>query len=68
MVTKKFYLKERHNPQLQKPYYVTYGQLTIKEVKMKQVGYGENYMLPFDIEEEYLAEIERLKLAGFSVR
>ncbi len=28
---KKFYLKERHNPQFKTPYYVQYGQLTKAE-------------------------------------
>lgn len=68
MATKKFYLKERHNPQLQNPYYVPQGQLTKIQVNIIENGsnYGHNILLSFDTEAEYLAEIERLKLAGFS--
>ncbi len=69
MTTKKFYLKERNNPQFDKPYYTVCGQLTKKDAAVKAESiYGWNTMLHFDTEVEYLAEIERLKLAGFSVR
>lgn len=69
MTTKKWYIKERHNPQLNNPYYVPQGQLTKKRVKELQNGYsfGYNNYLSFDTEEEYLAEIERLQNAGFRV-
>lgn len=45
-MAKKFYIKERHNPQFDKPYYVPKGQLTKKDAnKMENSLYGDNYML-----------------------
>lgn len=69
MTTKKWYLKERSNPQLDKVYYVKQGQLTKKKVKELQNNsvYGNNSYISFDTEEQYLAEIEHLKNIGFNV-
>lgn len=64
----KFYLKERNNPQLSKPYYIRCGQLTKAEAKKKEsTSYGDNIMLAFDTEEEYNNEIKRLESEGFRV-
>lgn len=63
MSNKKWYIKERHNPQFKAPYYVACGQLTKKEAKKKENPiYGSNYMLPFDTEEEYNKELTKLGL------
>ncbi len=63
----KFYIKERHNPQLG-VYYVRKGQMSRKDAyECTQAVYGHNNMLPFDTEEEYLAKIEELKAAGHNV-
>lgn len=63
-MAKKFYIKERHNPQLG-VYYVAEGQLTKKEANKKESPlYGENYMLPYDTESEYKIAIADLKAKG----
>jgi len=64
----KFYLKERHNPQFDKPYYVAEGQLTKAEAKKKEKSaYGDNYILAYDTEKEYKDAIDKLINDGFSV-
>lgn len=66
---KSYYIKERHNPQLQNPSYTACGQLTKKRAQeMEQAIYGTNYMNSFRSEEEYNAEIQRLETEGFTVR
>lgn len=68
-MSKKFYLKERHNPQFGKPYYVAEGQLTKSDAKKKEKpSYGDNYMLSYDTKEEYTAAINKLESAGFIVQ
>ncbi len=68
MATKKYYIKERNNPQFDKPYYVPQGQLTKKEAKAKTEGvYGTNYMLEYNTEAEYNAAIEELREKGFKI-
>jgi len=69
MKTKKlYYIKERHNPQLGKPYYTAYGQLSKRAAKDKEGSlYGYNVMLKFESKEEYQAEIERLINSGHNV-
>lgn len=57
-----YYIKERHNPQLAKPYYTGCGQLTKKEAKQKENSlYGFNVMLEYKTESEYLQALETLK-------
>lgn len=66
--TKLFYIKERDNPQLSKPYYTAYGQLSKTAAKRKESTlYGANAMHSFATAEEYRAEIARLKAEGFTV-
>jgi len=61
---KKWYIKERHNPQLG-VYYVAKGQLTKKEAKeYENAKYGENTMLSFETQAEYDAKIRALKVQG----
>ncbi len=65
---KKFYIKERHNPQFDKPYYVACGQLTKKDAKaMESPLYGDNHMIEYQTEQEYNGAIEKLKSDGYSV-
>jgi radical SAM superfamily enzyme YgiQ (UPF0313 family) len=65
---KKYYIKERHNPQLG-VYYVLMGQISKAEAKRyEKPGYGDNYMLPYDTEAEYTQAIEKLKAAGERVQ
>lgn len=53
---KKYYIGERVNPQLNKPYYNAYGQLTKKEVAIKEdVVYGRMSLSPYDSISEYEA-------------
>ena len=67
-MVKKFYIKERNNPQFNKQYYVAEGQLTIAEAKKKENPiYGNNYMLSFETEKEYLNAIDKFKADGFRV-
>ena len=62
-MAKKFYIKERYNPQFKKPYYTPMGQLFKKEANKKEAGciYGVNYMLPYNTEEEYNKALEEFK-------
>ena len=64
----KFYIKERHNPQLG-VYYVGCGQLTAKEVKAYEKPlYGNNYMLKFDTKESYEFKLKELEDNGERVQ
>lgn len=63
-MTKKFWLKERHNPQIG-IYYVKIGQLSKTAAKKyTKPIYGDNTMLSFDTEAEYLARIAELESKG----
>jgi hypothetical protein len=65
---KKWYIKERHNPQLG-VYYVPMGQRTNTEAKKyEKAGYGDNYMLPFESQYEYDMKIQELKTQGAKVQ
>lgn len=65
----KYYIKERHNPQFDNPYYVMCGQLSKKNAKAKGGSiYGSNNMLSFDTESEYQEAIDRLKSEGMRVQ
>ena len=67
-VTKKYWIKERHNPQLDKAYYMTYGQLSKREAMEKEKTlYGMNIMKSYATEQEYNEAIEKLKTDGFRV-
>lgn len=55
----KYYIKERHNPQLG-VYYVALGQLSKKEVGRKErASYGMNVVTGYT-KAEYIAECRRL--------
>jgi len=64
----KFWIKERHNPQLG-IYYVACGKMFKREARANERPlYGDNVMIPFDTKEEYEAELDRLERAGERVR
>jgi hypothetical protein len=65
----KYWIKERHNPQFPRPYYVPCGRITNKEASRKGAAvYGYNRMLEFATEEEYKAKLNELIDAGEEVR
>lgn len=66
---KLFYIKERTNEQLSKPYYVAYGQLSKAEAKKKgsDTLYGHNQLMSFNTETAYLEKIAELGAEGFRV-
>ena len=64
---KKWYILERHNPQLG-IYYVGEGQMTRKDAKARERSiYGHNYMHGYDTEDAYKAELKRLRESGQKV-
>jgi hypothetical protein len=68
MSKKKFWIKERYNPQLG-VYYVPCGQLSKAAAKRKEHAlYGDNIMLEFDTEDEYNAKVEELRRQKKDVR
>jgi hypothetical protein len=69
---KKFYLKERFNPQFEKPYYIKYGQLTKKEannkiMKKEDSVYIRAIMYECKTESKYLESIAFLIKNGYTV-
>jgi hypothetical protein len=67
-MAKKFYIKERHNPQLDNPYYVPLGQITQKDAKRHESSaYGWNNVIAYQTEEEYKKALERFKADGCRV-
>ena len=66
MTKQKFYIKERHNPQIG-VYYVCLGQISNKKAKaiLKSKDYGvDYYLLAYKTETEYKNKIEELKMLG----
>lgn len=66
---KKFYIKERMNPQTG-TYYIMEGQLSQTAAKRKARGrslYGGNKIHAFNTEAEYEAKLTELRSAGESV-
>lgn len=64
----KYYIKERNNPQFNKPYYIGYGRLSAKEAKEHEnTLYGFNIMWGYKTKKGYEDELQRLKNEGFSV-
>lgn len=64
-----YWIKERHNPQFDKPYYSACGQLTYSKARRMQEGalYGHNVMLEYKTEAEYNAALEKFQADGFTV-
>jgi hypothetical protein len=69
MKAKKFYIKERHNPQFINQYYVAEGELPEKAAKWMEEGsaYGQTNMLAYETEREYLDAIKKFKEDGYIV-
>lgn len=69
MAQKKYYIGQRNNPQLPKPYFVAYGQLSKAEVQRKENAiYGSMILTPYDTQVLYDNQIAALMAQGFSVR
>ena len=67
-MAKKWYIKERHNPQLG-TYYVACGQMSKAEAKRYENSlYGENVMHSFETEDAYKKRLAELRKAGESVQ
>jgi hypothetical protein len=65
---KKFYLKERHNPQFNAPYCIKLGELTPADAQKAQKSiYGYNVILSYETENEYNIAIASFKKEGYSV-
>lgn len=65
---KKFYIGERINPQLKKPYFKAFWKLTRKEVKAKEnCVYGSMKLISFENKEEYIEKINTLRKEGFNI-
>lgn len=65
---KLWYIGKRTNPQLSKPYYVAYGQLSKNAAKQaEKTVYGGMYLTSYETKEEYDMQIEKLKQDGFTV-
>lgn len=65
---KSYWIKERDNPQFDKPYYVAEGQLSKRAALRKEnTLYGNNFMLEYATENEYNVAIAKLKKDGFTV-
>lgn len=63
MAGKYYWIKERHNPQFDKPYFVAYGNITTRRAaQMENANYGTNYMLRFDTKEAYEAKLKELNI------
>lgn len=65
----KYYIIERHNPQLKQPYYMAKGKISKKNAKeWNNTIYGTNVLLTFDTEQEYNDKLTELKEQGMSIR
>ena len=69
MTTKKlFYIGQRNNPQLSKPYYIAYGQLSKTDAKkFRDCLYGSIHLTSFDNVVDFENDIIRIKSEGFKV-
>lgn len=64
----KYYIGQRNNPQLSKPYFVTYGKLSKAKVKEAEKSlYRSMDLTPYESEQEYNNTINQLRLDGYSV-
>ncbi|RPJ29425.1 MAG: hypothetical protein EHM33_00840 [Chloroflexi bacterium] len=65
---KSYWIKERHNPQFDKPYYTACGQLSKRAADKKSDSlYGNNVMLEYPSLEEYNKALAELKANGYTV-
>jgi hypothetical protein len=64
MKLKKWWIKERYNPQLG-TYWVPMGQMSETQARRHEAPtYGDNTMHPFGTEAEYNAKIAELRLSN----
>jgi hypothetical protein len=64
-----YWIKERFNPQFDKPYYVLCGTLSKRAAKLKEnTKYGVNVMYEYLTPEEYKAAIIKLETDKCDVR
>ncbi len=67
MKPKRFWIKERYNPQLG-TYYVGCGAMSIKAARgMERPLYGDNIMHEYPSEADYLAKLAELRKLGKNV-
>lgn len=65
---KLFYIGRRDNPQLVKPYFMAYGQLSQAEAKRKgKAAYGRMTLESFESGLSYACRIAELDAQGFKV-
>ncbi len=63
-----YYIKERNNESLKKPYYAKRGKLTMKEaLKIKKCLYGTNIMYAYDTLEQYEKAAKEFETQGYTV-
>lgn len=68
MKPKSYWIRERHNPQFDKPYYSACGRLSKRAAKKKEDAlYGFNVMLEYKSPEEYAEAIKKFVADGFTV-
>lgn len=61
-----FYIKERHNPQLKKPYFRMVGRMTVRDAKkIENPLYGSNIMHKFKTEDECKAALIKFEQTIF---
>lgn len=64
----KYWIKERHSPQLG-VYYVACGQMLKAEARKRENSlYGNNFMLSFDTEKAYKLKLKELADDGMRVQ
>jgi hypothetical protein len=64
----KYYIGQRNNPQLPKPYYILCGKLTDEEVNaMSDPTYGSIELTSYITEQEYNDKINQLRLEGYYI-
>lgn len=63
-----FYIGRRFNPQLSKPYYIAYGQMSKKDAKKaNETSYGSIYIDSYNTKEEYDLVITDITSKGFNI-
>jgi hypothetical protein len=61
----RFWIKERHNPQMSRPYFAVLGRLSETAAKRHtRPIYGANVLHSFETEEDYKARIRELMERG----
>ena len=68
MAAKKWYIGRRGNPQLPKPYFVAYGQLSVRAAEEKETClYGSMSLTGYASKEEFESNIKELEASGYRV-